>query len=222
MARAAIFDLDGTLLDSMTDIAIACNQALRQHGFAEKPVEAYRDFVGEGVVSLLSRALAPQPFSEAVLATYKDLYPRQMFEHTAPYPGIVAALRELAAAGVPLGVLSNKPHPATAALVAHFFGDIAWRGAYGHRPEWPRKPDPTSALALCREFGVEPADCAFVGDSAVDVATGRNAGMPVVGVLWGFRPAEAQLADTVAAHTAEIPALIRRAGVADLRRTVTT
>lgn len=221
MARAAIFDLDGTLLDSMTDIGIACNRALQLHGFAAHRIEAYRDFVGEGVVSLLTCALHPHPFDAAVLETYKALYPQQMYAHTAPYPGVIEALRELAAAGMPLGVLSNKPHPATAALVAHFFGDIAWRGAYGHRPEWPRKPDPASALALCRELGVEPADCAFVGDSAVDVATGRNAGMPVVGVLWGFRPAEAQLADTIAVHAAEIPALIRRAGVADLRRTVT-
>ncbi|MBM4345141.1 MAG: HAD family hydrolase [Deltaproteobacteria bacterium] len=219
MARAAIFDLDGTLIDSMTDIGIACNAALRVHGKPDHPIEAYRAFVGEGVVHLLTRALHPQPFDEAVLATYKLLYPKQMFAHTAPYPGIAEALRELVASGMPLGVLSNKPHPPTAELVAHFFGDVPWRGAYGHRPEWPRKPDPTAALALCAELGVPPDACAFVGDSAVDVATGRNAGMAVVGVLWGFRPHEARTADAVAHDAAQLPRLIRTASAAGVQTT---
>ncbi len=221
MARAAIFDLDGTLLDSMTDIGIACNAALQHHGYRPHAIEAYRGFVGEGVVHLLTQALHPRPFDEAVLDTYKALYPQQMYTNTRPYPGVMAALQALVESDVPLAVLSNKPHPATAALVAHFFGSIPWRATYGHRPDWPRKPDPAAALALCRDLGVSPAQCAFVGDSAVDVATGRNAGMPVVGVVWGFRPAEAHLADAVAQSADELPLLVRTAGQVDLQRSVT-
>lgn len=211
MARAAIFDLDGTLLDSVADIGTACNQALVDHGLPPHPLARYVDFVGEGVENLIIQAMAPVAFDATVLAAYKHLYPQQMLKQTVPYAGIEAALTALVAAGMPLAVLSNKPHAPTCALVDHFFGGTPWRAVAGHRTEVPRKPDPTSALALCAQLGVAPQDCVFVGDSAVDVATAHNAGMPSIGVGWGFRPHEAQTARHYCANTQVLAAMVRAA-----------
>ncbi|MSQ83426.1 MAG: HAD family hydrolase [Myxococcales bacterium] len=211
MARAALFDLDGTLLDSLADIGTACNQALLDHGLPPHALARYVDFVGEGVENLITQAMAPVPFDLAVLTAYKRLYPQQMLKLTVPYTGIEAALTALVAAGLPLAVLSNKPHAPTCALVEHFFGGTPWRAVAGHRTEVPRKPDPTSALALCAQLGVAPQDCVFVGDSAVDVATALNAGMPSIGVGWGFRPHEAQTASYYCPAPQVLAALVQAA-----------
>lgn len=209
MNRAAIFDLDGTLIDSVADIAAAVNAALQAFGHSAHPLESYYDFVGEGVEALLTRALAPAPFDHAVLERYRLLYAAEMTKRTLPYPGIHAMLLALQTDGWRLAVLSNKPHLATCALVQHFFADVAFLAVAGQRPEVPRKPDPSAALALAAELGVAPSRCAFVGDTAVDMLTARQAGMAAMGVTWGFRPAEVEQADAVVHTSAELLAALQ-------------
>ncbi len=197
MTRAALFDLDGTLIDSVADIAAAVNAALAEHGYPTHPLAPFYDFVGEGVEHLITCALAPAAFDRAVLERYRQIYAGEMTKRTQVYPGLPQVLSELQSRGWKLAVLSNKPHPATCALVPHFFPGIAFAAVAGQKPEVPRKPDPQAALEIARQLGVDPAECAFVGDTQIDLQTGRNAGMRSIGVTWGFRPAEVQQADAV-------------------------
>ena len=210
MTRAAIFDLDGTLIDSVADIAAAVNAALAEYGYPIHPLAAYYEFVGEGVEVLITRALEPAQLERKVLDRYRQIYASEMTKRTKVYPGIHAMLQTLQAQGWRLAVLSNKPHPATCALVQHFFADIAFGAVAGQRPEVPRKPDPSAALELAAQLGALPRDCQFVGDTAIDLQTARNAGMGAIGVLWGFRPAEVHGADAVAASAAELLAALQR------------
>jgi phosphoglycolate phosphatase len=190
--RAAIFDLDGTLVDSLADIATAMNHSLAQHGFPTHPISAYRDYVGEGVMVLVRKATptAREEQHASVLATYRAYYAEHLFDRTHPFPGIPALLARLADEGVPLAVLSNKSDAFTRRLVEGLLPGVPFRAVYGERPGVPRKPDPTAALGIAAELGVAPADCAFVGDTPVDMNTARNAGMYGVGVTWGFRGVE--------------------------------
>jgi phosphoglycolate phosphatase len=187
--RALIFDLDGTLLDSLADIATAMNTALAEHGLAPYPFDAYRQFVGEGVEVLIERAVLEPALRPAVLHTYRDGYGEGLGGETRPYPGIRELLVELSALRVPMAVLSNKPDRPTQRLVAsllpgHF---VAVAGA---KANVPKKPDPRVALAIAAELGVAPADCGFVGDTATDMRTATAAGMVPIGVAWGFRSRE--------------------------------
>ena len=192
MAPAALlFDLDGTLLDTLHDLADAVNRALAAQGFPGHPVAAYRAFVGDGVAMLAERALpAGERSSEAVartVARLRDEYAHGWAGRTRVYPGVPGLLDELTARGLPLAVLSNKPHDFAVAMVAHFLGRWPFCAVRGQVEGGPRKPDPAAALELAATLGVAPAACAFVGDSAVDVHTARRAGMLAVGVTWGFR-----------------------------------
>jgi phosphoglycolate phosphatase len=191
---AALFDLDGTLVDSLEDIGRSVNHALGLLGLPGHPLGAYRGFVGEGVRHLLVRA-APAGTGpsalEALLGHYQAHYQAHLLAHTRPYPGVVEVLAACAARGQRLAVLSNKGHAFTGALVRGLLPGVPFAEVWGERPErFPRKPDPAAALALARELGVAPAACAFVGDTAVDVRTALAAGMTAVGVTWGFRPEE--------------------------------
>lgn len=204
--RAALFDLDGTLLDSLRDIGEAMNHALSLHGLPVHPLSDYRRFVGEGVRVLVSRALPTgrEDAHEAVLASYKSFYAEHLLKHTRPYPGVLEVLSRLAGEGVKLAVLSNKPDAATRQLVSALLPDVPFSVVYGERAGVPRKPDPTAALGIATELGVEPGDCAFIGDTAVDMDTARAAGMYGVGVTWGFRSEELQAHGARAlAHTAD-------------------
>ncbi|ATB29137.1 HAD family hydrolase [Melittangium boletus] len=199
--RAVIFDLDGTLLDSLHDIGAALNHALSTHGLPLHPLPAYRHFVGEGVQVLVSRALPPgrEEMHASVLATYRAFYAEHMFDHTRPFPGIPEVLARLEAEGVKLAVLSNKPDAATRKLVAALLPQVPFVAVYGERAGVPRKPDPTAALAVAAELGVAPGECAFIGDTAVDVETARASGMYAVGVTWGFRDV-----DELESHGAQV------------------
>ncbi len=189
LLRAVIFDLDGTLVDSLGDIADATNHALAQHGLPTHPESAYLRFVGEGVRELIRRAVpaGQEALLEPVLATYKAYYDDHLFDRTAHYPGIPEMLMALAGQGTRMAVLSNKSDSFVKRLVARLLPGVPFAAVYGERPDLPRKPDPTAALALARELDVPPAACAFVGDTSVDMDTARAAGMYGVGVSWGFR-----------------------------------
>lgn len=186
---AALFDLDGTLVDSLADIAAAMNHTLAAHGLPTHPLEAYRRFVGEGVRRLVERALPRErlELAETILADYQRRYAEHLLVHTAPFPGIAQLLDALAARGLAVAVLSNKPDGATRRIVQALFSSWRLEPVHGERPHVPRKPDPTAALEIARVLGVEPGRCLFVGDSAIDMQTARNAGMMPVGVLWGLR-----------------------------------
>ncbi|MGQ0508918.1 MAG: HAD family hydrolase [Myxococcaceae bacterium] len=189
--KALIFDLDGTLVDTLGDIAGSVNHALVRHGHAAHSVEEIKGFIGEGVENLIRRALPPQAEHEVadVITTYRAHYAEHLFDSSAPYPGITELLRALRSRGLPLGVLSNKPDSPTRKLVAGLFGET-FQETRGERSGTPRKPDPTSAIEVAKALGVDPRECAFVGDTAIDMRTAVNAGMVPVGVKWGFRAEE--------------------------------
>jgi phosphoglycolate phosphatase len=190
--RAAIFDLDGTLVDSLADIAAAMNHSLTLHGLPTHPAADYRHFVGEGVMVLVRKATpgGDEQLHASVLAAYRAYYADHLFDQTRAFPGIPAMLARLAAEDVRLAVLSNKSDTFTKRLVEGLLPGVPFTAVYGERPGMPRKPDPTAALEVAAELGVAPADCAFVGDTPVDMNTARNAAMYGIGVTWGFRSAE--------------------------------
>jgi phosphoglycolate phosphatase len=185
---AAIFDLDGTLIDSLNDIGTSMNNALAAHGLPTHPIERYRQFVGEGVEVLTRKASGDHPtLQPAVLATYRGLYAENLFGHTQPYAGIAELLATLDALPIQLAVLSNKPHVSTQRLVAALFHDVNFGAVYGQRVEVARKPDPAAALIIADDLGVQAQTCVFIGDSAIDMQTANAAGMFAVGVTWGFK-----------------------------------
>lgn len=186
---AAIFDLDGTLVDSLRDIGEAMNHALAAHGLPTYPLDVYRQLVGEGVRRLTERTVpAERPeLIDPVLAEYRRFYTEHLLVSTRPFEGIEPLLDALCARGMRLAVLSNKPDPATQTIVRALFSRWPLRAVQGERSDVPRKPDPTGALQLARVLETEPSRCLFVGDSGIDMQTAVNAGMLPVGVLWGLR-----------------------------------
>ncbi len=213
MYRAVIFDLDGTLLNTLDDLAASTNAALRQFGYPERTVEEVRRFVGNGVRLLMVRAL-PQgeetPRFEEILAYFRQHYAAHCREATAPYPGIPALLARLRERGVRVAVVSNKFDAAVKDLCHAYFGGEV-EVAVGESPAVAKKPAPDAVLAAMRELGVSPADAVYVGDSEVDVETARRAGLPCISVLWGFRD-RAELVAHGATHfapdTAALAALL--------------
>jgi phosphoglycolate phosphatase len=211
--RAVIFDLDGTLVDSVGDIADAMNHALTQHGVPTHPEAAYLRMVGDGVKELVRRAVpvGREDLHAPVLETWRAYYDTHLVDRTRPYPGIPGMLTALAETGIRMAVLSNKSDSFVKRLVETLLPGVPFAAVYGERPGVPRKPDPMGALTLAAELGVEPGACGFVGDTAVDMDTARAAGMYGVGVAWGFRSheLEAHGARVVAANAEELLAALR-------------
>ncbi|MDR2413482.1 MAG: HAD-IA family hydrolase [Odoribacteraceae bacterium] len=194
MTKLIIFDLDGTLIDSLADLAASANHALRARGFPGHPLDAYRYFVGNGVVKLLERALPEDRRDRETLARLFEEFTRYYGMHradlTAPYPGITALLEELKRRGMLLAVASNKYHSAADAMTRLYFGDTLFDFVHGHQEDVPTKPHPAIALEILSEAGVAPGEAFFVGDSGVDMQTARAAGIRSIGVTWGFRARE--------------------------------
>lgn len=189
--QAVIFDLDGTLLDTLADLADAVNRVLEANGYSKHPEQDYRWFVGDGSAMLITRALPPDCRDtenvHACLEQFIADYNQHWHQKTAPYPGIMELLETLQTRRLKLAVVTNKPHRFAEKMIAHYFSGTSFDPILGQREGQPKKPDPTQALAAARQMGAAPQDCLFVGDSAVDIETGRRAGMPSIGAGWGFR-----------------------------------
>lgn len=195
-AKAVIFDLDGTLLDTLQDLGDSGNAVLEARGFPTHPIEAYRTFIGNGMLNLV-RDIFPEEHrpalgeeTDAVLAEYREAYGKNWQNTTVAFPGIPELLDELGERGIPIGVLSNKAHDFTEKCVEAFLEGWKWDIVLGARDGVPKKPDPAGAIEAATALGLAPAECCFLGDSDVDMMTAVNAGMQAVGVSWGFRPVE--------------------------------
>lgn len=193
--KAVIFDLDGTLADTLTSITYCTNRSLAQHGLPSFTPQDYRYFVGDGAAMLIQRALercgnnAMEQFDE-VLATYTENFREDCMYEVNPYPGVTALLEELKARGIKICVLSNKPHPNTVHVVETLFGRGFFDIVQGQTPEIRRKPDPSGVYKILEKLQLKKEDVLYVGDSCVDMDTGKAAGVMTVGVLWGFRDRE--------------------------------
>ncbi len=188
--KAIIFDLDGTLVNSLEDIADSANQAITQRGAPSHAVEAYRYFVGDGLAMLMKRAM-PDGSSQSALQesieAFRSIYNNRWSNKTRPYSGIVDMLERIQQSGVNMAVLSNKPDNFTQKCVNLFFPKINFNAVAGKKDDTPSKPDPLSTLKMLAILKVDPAQSVFVGDSSVDIETGIRAGMHTIGVDWGFR-----------------------------------
>jgi phosphoglycolate phosphatase len=212
---AILFDLDGTLLNTLDDIGNAVNSVLSGHHFPMHPIDAYRAFIGNGVKMLITRALPEdkrhEPLIHTCMEEFAHAYAKNWNKETALYPGISEMLDLVQARGLALAILSNKPQEFTQYCVEEFLS--AWRFAavLGQQDSIPLKPDPTGALMIAHQIGAAPASFLYLGDSGADMQTARAAGMRPVGVLWGFRSlAEltASGADVVLHHPSEVVELL--------------
>jgi phosphoglycolate phosphatase len=193
--RAAIFDLDGTLLDTIEDLTDSMNAALAAQGFPSLSIEACKTLVGDGLSVFIRRALpeAARGDAEAVRRLQEAMraeYRLRSTVKTRPYPGVREMLRGLAERSIPLAVLSNKPHASTLAVVGHYFSDTTFRVVLGARESVPIKPDPAGALEIASLLDQPPEAILYLGDTNTDMETAAAAGLFGVGALWGFRTAE--------------------------------
>ena len=193
--KAVIFDLDGTLLDTLEDIALSMNSVLINAGFPSHPVVAYRGFIGEGITSLVRKVLPEGPRDETIVeqmvAAMLVEYGAHWADHTRPYPGIPAVLDALSSREIPMAVLSNKMDRFTREIVAALLGDWKFAEVIGAQEAIPAKPDPAGARLIAQRLGIEEQAFLYLGDSNIDMQTAVSAGMFPVGALWGFQSAGA-------------------------------
>ncbi len=191
---AVIFDLDGTLLDTIEDLADSMNAALQGEGHAVHAIDSYRYFVGDGIENLVRRALPESARDEESVnrgkAAMEAEYNKRWNAKSRPYTGVPELLDELTQRQIPIAILSNKPEPFTLLAVNELLSPWTFFPIRGARPDTPRKPDPTGALVVAEELGVEPAKCLYLGDTDTDMKTAVGAGMYALGATWGFRPGE--------------------------------
>ncbi len=192
--RAIIFDLDGTLLDTIKDIADSMNFVLKTLGFPIYKTEEYYYFVGEGMETLCRKVLPPVHNTPDMVAhcvaAMKTEYQRRWQNNTRPYPGILELLNELEKRDIKMAVLSNKPDPLTKLFIQKLLAGINFSLVLGESPDFPKKPAPDSALYISKYLNISPSEFIYLGDSNIDMKTANSAGMFAVGALWGFRTAE--------------------------------
>ena len=196
--QAALFDLDGTLLYTLEDLADSLNFVLAEEGLPTHAPDEYRFMVGNGLEKLVVRSL-PEGLRipahvRPIFQKFLERYRANQCVKTRPYPGVPEMLAGLQGRGVRLAVLSNKAHPNTLTVVEHYFPQKPFQVVLGLRPEVPAKPDPAGALEIARALGLAPEACVYLGDSDVDMKTARSAGMYAVGALWGYRSGEELIA----------------------------
>lgn len=189
--KLAIFDLDGTLLNTIDDLAQSVNFVLEKYNYPIHGVEPYKHFVGNGITKLIERAMPESQRTVELIsklqADFLEHYARHSKDHTKPYDGIVELLDKLKGRGITLSVASNKHHQATVELINHYFGHDRFSVVYGKREGIRPKPDPTIVFDIIRECGVSITEVIYVGDSDTDMQTAQNASVLSVGVAWGFR-----------------------------------
>lgn len=211
MKRLVIFDLDGTLLNTIADLANSTNHALNQLGYPTHEPEEYNFMVGNGINKLFERALPEgEKTEENVLRVRREFIPyydQHNADESRPYPGIPELLETLQAKGIQLAVASNKYQAATEKLIAHYFPNIKFIAVFGQRDGVNVKPDPTIVEDILRISGTPKQEVLYVGDSGVDMQTARNAGVTACGVTWGFRPL-AELESFNPRYIIEVPQLI--------------
>jgi phosphoglycolate phosphatase len=203
---AVLFDLDGTLADSLADLASATNAALTRLGCPTHPPASYRYFVGDGARELCARALPPdkQDLADETLRLMREYYDVHCFDLTNLYPGIPELVSALNDRRLKLAVLSNKPDDFTKRMIAHYFNPSPFAIVRGQLPYVPLKPDPTAALQIAYELGTQPSQWLYLGDTNTDMQTAHGAGMHSIGVLWGFRE-RAELVASGAEHIVSQP-----------------
>lgn len=216
MIKTILFDLDGTLLNTLDDLADAGNWVCAQNGWPTHPVESFKHMVGNGIPKLVERfspeaARTPEQLAET-LRQFSARYDAHKEDKTAPYPGIPELLDELRAEGIQMAVFSNKADAFCGKIIEHYFGAGKFAAVRGSVPGVPVKPDPAGLYALMDTIGANASTTLFVGDSDVDIVTGHNAGLPAMGALWGFR-GESELraagADCLAAVPHDILAYVQ-------------
>ena len=190
--RGVIFDLDGTLSDSIISIAYCANRALEKYGLSPFVTDRYKYFVGDGAATLIHRCVENQEIDrsdlyEQVKAEYDRLFAVDCMYQVKPYPGIVELLQELKKRQIPIAVLSNKPHPNTLKVIHDLFGNDMFTIVQGQIPQIEKKPSPDGVLYIAEKLGIPAEQFLYVGDTNTDMQTGKNAGAFTVGVLWGFR-----------------------------------
>lgn len=208
-----IFDLDGTLLNTIGDLAVGCDHMLRLRDLPTHTYDEYCSFVGNGIMRLVERALPEhlrtKEYVEAARRDFVDFYIDHIDEHTLPYPGICSIVEDLRRSGTKMAVASNKFQAGTEKLIRKFFPDVEWVEICGNREGVPLKPDTALVDLIIAKAGIERKHCTMVGDSAVDIQTARNAAIRSVGVSWGFRSRE-ELEQAGADHIADTPDELRR------------
>ena len=211
--KVILFDLDGTLLDTLEDLAEAVNAALRKRGLPLHSTDEYRKMVGHGVRNLVTVALpeafrADEAFIDSCLADFKAYYTEHIDVHTHPYPGIPELLSRLHESGSRIAVASNKFQEGTERLIAEFFPGIPFVAILGNRPGYPLKPDPEIVGEVLRKADASPAGAILVGDSSTDMLTARNGGIKSIAVTWGYRPMTATPEYPAVSSVEELAALL--------------
>lgn len=209
MKKLVVFDLDGTLLNTIADLGNACNYALKEMGYSPHPLTAYNYMVGNGVRRLMERA-EPDATPETIdllLGKFREYYDEHCTDLTRPYPGIPELLAELQDKDVAVAVTSNKYQFAVNRIISHYFGDITFAAILGEVPDRPKKPDPSIVFEALNIHPTPKREVLYVGDSAVDIETARRACVESVGVTWGFRPVS-ELRSAYADHIVSDPSEI--------------
>jgi len=208
---AVVFDLDGTLLDTLRDISESANRTLELHGYPAHPMQAYRHYVGDGPDVLFQRALRLESSHDSriteLVQTYRQQCINQDDQHTALYPGLADLLGHLQASQLYLTILTNKQQLHAERCVERFLSSWEWKMVLGSGDHVTKKPDPTGALRITQELNISPDQCLYLGDSDVDMKTAKRAGMTAIGVLWGFRDSaelKAAGADRLIQHPSEL------------------